>query len=564
MMIKMIRFDEEQQNKKLQELRLAEQENLARLLSEKYDVPYIDLSAASINTDALRLIEEDRAREAQVALFDMSGKKISFAALSPKKETTKELVAELIKKGYAPLVYVASEKSLERAWERYTEVSYSTQTEAGVLDIGGEQVARYKEKITDLKSFLGLLNEVLGGKDRYLTTSLLELLVAGALATKASDIHLEPKENSVKIRLRLDGILTDLVSLENKTYKLLNSRIKLLSGLLINVRNVAQDGRFSIKFEDLEIEVRTSVVPGAYGESIVLRVLNPDAISVSLTELGIRKNLLNFLLKEIKRPNGMILNTGPTGSGKTTTLYAFLKHISTPEIKIITIENPIEYHLPGITQTQTDEKSGYTFLKGLRSALRQDPDVIMVGEIRDAETAKTAVNASLTGHFVFSTLHTNTAAGAVPRLIDLEVNPKIIGSSLSAALAQRLVRRLCKKCKKEVQPSKEERGLLERIMETFPENERREVGSMFTPEGCSLCNNTGFKGRVGIYEIVVVDEKIENVATQNPSERAIKEIAQGQGFLDMKQDGIIKVLEGVTSLAEIARVVDLEEGLKSS
>jgi type IV pilus assembly protein PilB len=564
MVIIMIKFDEEQQNKKLGELRLAEQENLARLLSERHAVPYQDLSSTSINTDALRLVKEERAREAKVAPFQISGKNVSLAVVSPEKESTKEVVEELKKAGYSPSLYVASEKGLERAWGRYKEVSLSKKTEAGVLDIGSEQIALYKEKVGGLDDFLALLQETLESKDRYQTTSLLELLIAGTLATNASDIHFEPKEDDVKIRLRLDGVLTDLVSTDHKTYTLLNSRVKLLSGLLINVRDIAQDGRFSIRFGDLEIEIRTSVVPGAYGESIVLRVLNPDAISVPLEELGIRKQLLDLLLHEIHKPNGMILNTGPTGSGKTTTLYAFLKKLSTPQIKIITIENPIEYHLPNITQTQTDEKSGYTFLQGLRSALRQDPDVIMVGEIRDPETAKTAINASLTGHYVLSTLHTNNAAGAIPRLIDLEVNPKIIGSSLSAVIAQRLVRRLCAKCKKEVSPSAEEKEALARIVNSIPENEKQEITTIFKPEGCAECNNTGYKGRVGIYEVVMVDEKIEKIATENPSERGIRAIAAEQGFLDMRQDGILKVLEGITTLEEISRVVDMDEEVLGS
>lgn len=557
----MITFDEGKQNKKLKELYGAEQENLARMLSERHEIPYIDLSTTSINTDALRLIEEEEAKKAHIAPFQITGKNVSLAITSPEKEETKMALRALEGQGYKPVPYIASEKSLERAWERYGEISYSTSSEEGVLDIGSEQVAKYKKEVSTLDDFINLLNETLGGKSRYQTTSLLELLIAGALATDASDIHFEPKEETVKIRLRLDGVLTDLVSVDHKIYKLLNSRVKLLSGLLINVRDVAQDGRFSIKFEDLDIEVRTSVVPGAYGESIVLRVLNPDAISVPLSELGIRKNLLDLLLREIKKPNGMILNTGPTGSGKTTTLYAFLKHLSTPQIKIITIENPIEYHLPNITQTQTDADAGYTFLEGLRSALRQDPDIIMVGEIRDPETAKTAINASLTGHLVLSTLHTNTAAGAIPRLIDLEVDPKIIGSSLSAAIAQRLVRRLCDKCKEEVEPTKEERALLVRVIEEMPQEERLGVGKIFKPGKCRECNDTGYKGRVGVYEVVLVDEAIENAVVENPSERTIRGIAKKQGFLDMKEDGVLKVLEGVTSLSELGRVIDLyEEG----
>jgi type IV pilus assembly protein PilB len=289
----------------------------------------------------------------------------------------------------------------------------------------------------------------MGQKQSYKISRLLEIIIAGALALKASDVHIEPEEKFVRIRYRLDGVLTDILHFDKETFRLLLSRIKLLSGMKLNLTG-AQDGRYSIILENTEIEIRTSILPSAYDESIVMRVLNPTSISVPLESLGIPRKLLSVLLKEIDKPEGMILTTGPTGSGKTTTLYAFLRKVYTPEIKVITIENPIEYHLEGIVQTQVNTDKGYTFLEGLRSALRQDPDIIMVGEIRDRETAEIAVNSALTGHLVFSTLHTNNAAGTFPRLIDLGVNPKVITSALSVSMAQRLVRKLCPECMKKI------------------------------------------------------------------------------------------------------------------
>ena len=322
----------------------------------------------------------------------------------------------------------------------------------------------------------------------------------------------------------------------------------------------AQDGRFSIKIDTREIEVRTSTIPGAYNDSIVMRVLNPDSISVPLEELGIHPRLLKKIEHELQKPNGMILNTGPTGSGKTTCLYAFLRKVHSPEVKIITIENPIEYHLPGIVQTQTDDKKEYTFASGLRSALRQDPDIIMVGEIRDAETAEIAINSALTGHLVFSTLHTNNAAGTFPRLIDLGVNPKILSSSINMAMAQRLVRKLCQFCKKEIVVDEVSKKVIDKILDdiidkTYLDGINRD--KMWKSDGCDKCNFTGYKGRIGIYEAIFMDEAIEQIIKENPSEREIEKAALPQNVLNLTQDGVIKILQGVTTLSELGRVVDI-------
>jgi type II secretory ATPase GspE/PulE/Tfp pilus assembly ATPase PilB-like protein len=299
-----------------------------------------------------------------------------------------------------------------------------------------------------------------------------------------------------------------------------------------------------------------------------MRLLDPRTIRAKLEDLGIEPKLFQIINNEILKPNGLILVTGPTGSGKTTTLYAFLRRIYSAEIKIITIEDPIEYHLTGITQTQVDPKKGYTFLEGLRSALRQDPDVIMVGEIRDAETAKISVESSLTGHIVFSTLHTNNAAGVIPRLIDLEVNPKILVSALSLAIAQRLVRKLCSSCKKEKTPTEWEENIIRSILRAAKEagkdltlygvNPDQKI-KLYEPGTCAECNFIGYKGRIGIFEAIKSDESIEKIINENPSEREIKKVASKQGILDMKEDGVIKALSGITSLDEVKSVVDLEE-----
>lgn len=556
----MVKFDEDVQDERVRALRQKEEEELAQTLASHHGVPYLDLSAHPINVDALRVIKEADARAAEIAVFNATDKKIDVAVLSPKNEKAILAIEDMRQRGYDPEIFMVSHQSLQKVWDRYKDLSYSFETKSGALDISNDEILEVTKKLHTLEDIKKMISEVLSLKRAYRITKILEIILAGAISLKASDIHLEPEDNGVRLRYRLDGVLTDILHFDHDTFDLLLSRIKLISELKLNVKEKAQDGRFSIKLAEVEIEVRTSLLPGPNGESVVLRVLNPDAIGVELDKLGIHPKLLEILNHEVRKPNGMILTTGPTGSGKTTTLYAFLKRIYTPEIKVITIENPIEYHLGGIVQTQTDPDKGYTFAEGLRSALRQDPDVIMVGEIRDDETAAVAVNAALTGHLVLSTLHTNNAAGAFPRLLDLGINPKVVSSALTISIAQRLVRTLCNNCKKEVVLEGSDKEKVDRILSsitdpTYLEGVQRERG--WTPVGCSECNNLGYKGRIGIYEAVLVDSNIEKVVIENPSERDIREAAKGQGLLNLAQDGVIKALLGKTTLEELDRVVDL-------
>ncbi|MDD4989403.1 MAG: GspE/PulE family protein [Candidatus Pacebacteria bacterium] len=556
----MVEFDDDKQKKKVRELYKKEEEELAQELSQKYEIGYLDLSAISINTDGLGIIPEEKAKEAKMAIFAMVGKKLQVAVTAPSNEKTIEIVKELQARGYECTQFLVSRASIEKAWSRYKDISFAYETKAGALDISNEEIAAILKNVKTIGDVKKLIEDVLVQKKGYRISKILEIIVAGALATSASDIHLEPEEGYVRLRYRLDGVLLDILTFDRDTYNLLLSRVKLLSGLKLNIKANAQDGRFSVHIDTQNIEIRTSILPGAYSESIVLRILNPKTINVPMEELGISPKLLKLLEHEISKPNGMILTTGPTGSGKTTTLYSFLKKIHSPEIKIITIEDPIEYHLPGIVQTQTDAEKGYTFLTGLRSALRQDPDVIMVGEIRDSETAEIAINSALTGHLVFSTLHTNDAAGSFPRLIDLGINPKILTSAINIALAQRLVRTLCPVCKKEVPLEGETETLIKYILSTItlPEYKKIEVKTMWVAVGCDKCNNTGYKGRIGIYEAILTDQAIEKVVEENPSEREIRAAAAPQGLLTLEQDGVIKVLQGVTSLDELQRVIEIK------
>lgn len=564
----MIDFDEEKQNKQLDDLHREEEEQLVQFLAEsKYNLPYIDLNRLGIDNESLRAISEKEAREMNIGPFRLTGKNIFIALRVPNDALINKLKEDMQRINLTPVFYMASSASLKKIWDRYIELSMAESSQAGGIEISAEILRNTAKNITKIQDIADMIDSAIKGHETHKISHILEIVIAGAISIKASDIHIESEKERSRLRLRLDGVLQDVIFFDHNIYHLLNSRIKLLSGMKLT-STVAQDGRFSIEEGGEELSIRSSMIPGAYGESIVMRILDPKSIQGKLEDFGIEPYLFSVIEQEIAKPNGLILVTGPTGSGKTTSLYAFLNKIYSKEIKIITIEDPIEYHLPGITQTQTNEEKGYTFLEGLRSALRQDPDVVMVGEIRDGETAKIAVESALTGHMVFSTLHTNNAAGVIPRLIDLDVNPKIMVSALSLSIAQRLVRRLCQNCKKEKIPNEKETAIMKVVIDSIKEEGKSLTNynidpnasfKIYEPVGCEKCNMTGFKGRIGIFEAIKTDEAIEKIIPQNPSEREIKRIAKTQGILSMRQDGMVKIINGITSYEEVQSVVDLTE-----
>src|SRR3989344_2382247 len=545
-------------NAKLEEFREKEAEDLAQMLAEKYGLPYADLSRMTIDLDALKIVAEKDARAGKLAVFQKVAKRLQVAVLNPELPKTKEPLKNLSDEGFETELFLVSEAGLERAWARYKEIPAFEEMSAGLIDISPEKLEDFEKKTATIAGFTALLDEyVKTGKARKVS-EIVEVVLAGALSLDASDVHFEPREAKTQMRLRLDGVLHEAGALTKAVYGLVLSRIKLLAEMKLNVHDRAQDGRFTVRTKNMDMEVRVSALPAPFGETLVLRVLNPKNISITMNDLGMHPEFLKTVESELKRPNGMILTTGPTGSGKTTTLYTFIKAVNKTDIKIVTIEDPIEYRLSGISQTQVEPGKDYTFANGLRSILRQDPDIILVGEIRDLETAEIAMHAALTGHLVFSTLHTNNAAGTIPRLIDLKADPTIIAPAINMAMAQRLVRKLCPKCKKEAKPDEKEKDAILKAMKEMPDKYKPDTAKkdllIWKPVGCKECNGIGYKGRIGIFEAFLVDDSVEKAILARPPESELKEAMKRQGMITMFQDGVIKILLGQTSLEELLRV----------
>ncbi len=548
-------------NNIIKELRKKEEEDVAKVLSSKYKIPYLDISKITIDLDALKVIPEKEAREKFVAVLQSVGKKLQIGVNNPEDQGVKNILEQLKEKRYEISLFLVSKSGLEKVFQKYAEVPRFEEIKAGIINISQAKIETFGVSLHSITSLKNSLENLIKQKESRKASEALELMLAGAISIEASDIHIEPESASVRLRLRLDGVLQNVTLIPLALYQLLLSRIKLISEVKLNVHDKPQDGRFTITTNSENIEVRTSVLPGPYGESLVLRVLLPKNISKTIKDLGMHEHLREIIEVELKKPNGMILATGPTGSGKTTTLYAFLKKITTPEIKVVTIEDPIEYHIPYVTQTQVEPDKGYDFGNGLRSILRQDPDVIMVGEIRDLDTAEIAMHASLTGHLVFSTLHTNDAAGTIPRLIDIGVKTNIIAPAINVTIAQRLVRKLCEACKQTVDASPDETKIIVENLKKIPKGYHRNIDTSFKigkAAGCEECNKTGYKGRLGIFEAFLVDDAMERLILQNPPEADIKKAAKEQGMMTMYQDGILKIIDGVTSFDELQRVVSEE------
>lgn len=528
------------------------QEREAQRRAAKFNCSYLNLATVPIQTNALRLINGREAEEAQMAAFQIKKKQLKLAVFDPTTPKAKKVVAKLKLKGYELEIFAVSLPSLVYAWSFYQFVTPEAKEIIGKIEIAASRIKELTKKLGDLKK---LKTELQSFKEPSIS-QIFEVILAGALINRASDIHFEPSRTKTKLRLRIDGLLYDTYDLLPNVYLALVSRVKLLSKLKLNIHDQAQDGRFTIDLKEQDIEIRTSIIPSEFGETIVLRILDPVLIKVDFEKLGLRKDDLAIVAKELKRPNGMILNTGPTGCGKTTTLYAFLRKIYQPEIKIITIEDPIEYHLEGIEQTQVNPKAGYDFSNGLRSILRQDPDVILVGEIRDLETAQIAMHAALTGHLVFSTLHTNEATGAIPRLIDLGVQSAVISPAINLIIAQRLVRKLCPVCKKEKEISPQTQKNIKNFLSQLPARvDRTELDNfkIFEAKGCQWCNGLGYRERIGIFEIFLITPEVMKAISEKVTDLDLQKLTKQQGMVNMQEDGVIKILSGLTTFEEVER-----------
>lgn len=551
--------DKEKQKKterEIQKIQRQEEENRAKNLASELGFNYIDLRTKPIDETALLLTTKEEAQKAKAVIIQKKQKELYISVLNPGLKETKALIEKLEKQGYQAKILITSQSNLEKAWQRYEGLKFKKVGITKTAEIDIEELKKIQKQIASVKD----LKEKIS-KPGLTATQLLNIIMASGLKLEASDVHFENEaKEKTRLRFRMDGILQDISDIPSSSYQLLLSRIKILSALKLNVHNLPQDGRFSFESEEKIIENRVSIIPAEYGENIVIRILDPKTIGLKLEDLGIQDYDFKIIEIELKKPNGMIITTGPTGSGKTTLLYAFLKKVNRPEIKVITLENPIEYHLEGIEQTQVRPDKGYTFAAGLRSIVRQDPDMILVGEIRDKETAETAINAALTGHLVFSTLHTNDAAGAVPRLIDMKVNPNLIPPALNLVIAQRLVRKICQKCAKQIKPEAKTLEQIKNGLKNLPSRAKKPnleniKIKQVSEKGCQYCNFTGYKGRVGVFELFIIDDSMEKTILKTPSIAEIRETAIKAGMVTMRQDGLLKLVQGITTMDEIERVL---------
>lgn len=523
--------------------------------AQKLNVPYINLSNYPITIEVLELIPKEYALRYQVVPYLKIGNSVKVGVTNPNDKATSDFLNKLsqqTKMKYLPVLI--SRSSLFYGILAYEKEEKEKQEE--VLKQKKEKEETFEEDISDLASAASAAKKVT-------TTRLLDVILNGALKTHASDVHLEPAENDFLIRYRIDGVLQDVVRLPKHSFKTLLARIKFLAKLRMDISAEPQDGRFSVKGKDGEnIDLRISTLPSSGGESVVMRLLGQEIEMMDLDKLGFRSDALTVLRSTISKPHGMILTSGPTGSGKSSTLYAILKELNKPGVKIITLEDPVEYRIPGVEQSQINKEEEYTFALALRASLRQDPDIVMVGEIRDPETAEIAIQAAMTGHLLLSTIHANSAPGVFVRLLEIGVKPFLLAGSVNLVMAQRLVRRVCPVCKEEYTPRpevwQEIQKILEPVKSMLEENYQAILNSsnptLLKSRGCDKCRQSGYSGRQALLEVLTPNDEIEQLVAKKASIAEFQKTAQAQGMITMEQDGLIKVLQGITTVEEVWRV----------
>ena len=485
---------------------------------------YVDIAATPINPDLYVMVDAEILNSAQTLPFFRLGSQLRIAVVNPDDANTKIAIKPFLE-------YKAEHTTKENILEK-------------------KDIEEYQKELENLAKLTETM-KVSSAKDGLLT------LLVGAIRTKASDIHMQPEDDSVKLRFRIDGILQTVSQLDSKIYSQLCKQIKYDSGMKLNVTDVPQDGRMMFETQDRSVDVRVSVLPTDNGETIVMRLLDSGKNFLSLEQLGFNQEHLEIFEKICRLSQGMILVTGPTGSGKTTTLYSMLSNYNTPDKKIITLEDPVEYHLDNIVQSQIHADKGYTFASGLESILRQDPDVVMIGEIRELDTANTALQASLTGHVVLSTIHTNSALESVSRLMNIGIEPYLIAPSLDTVIAQRLCRTFCPKCVKHEKITDSEKQILTEHLQTVSAVTKKQYtipDTLPKAQGCDVCNNTGYLGRVVVAEVIRLDEELKEMILQKDSTYKLQKKAYDKGIISLFMDGILKVITGKTSLEEVLRV----------
>lgn len=531
----------------LKKLKFINEETYAMLLARQWGFPYIDLSTVEIDKDIVHIISEEVARRYQAIPFGKTrDDKIMVAIADPTDIIAIDYLRNLIPNSK---IYVSSSEAIFRNIEKYYSME-STVKEAVKEMTGVTSIEVEKEETKDIELSI---DEAKSLAETAPIIRLMNQIITEAITSNASDIHLEPQKRYLRVRYRIDGVLRDAMNLPKNIQPGIISRAKIMANLDIAERRRPQDGRINLKFRGREVDLRVSVLPGIFGEKVVLRILDKEKSLIPLEQLGFSEESLNIFKTLIKQPYGMILITGPTGSGKSTTLYAILRILNSPEVNILTVEDPVEYQLDGITQVQVNPKINLTFANALRSFLRQDPDIILVGEIRDRETAQIAMEAALTGHLVFSTLHTNDSFSAPTRLIDMGIEPYLIASSLIGVTAQRLVRKICNECKEEYKPSK---FLLKQVgIEDYD-------GVFYRGKGCIACNNSGYKGRIAIQEVLKIDDTIREMILNRRPSTEIKEYAIKNGTISLLHDAIDKAKKGITTIEEVIRVISTVEVLE--
>lgn len=544
---------EEALHDKMGQIAQKEKEQETEATARQLGLGYINLVGFPIGPETISTIPQADAERMQTVCFLKTMGQIRLGTTDPSVPELPPLVTALGAKYHAQVeIYIISEHSLKTALRLYDRLP-KVRKVSNDLEIATSDIERFRADIQTLEDIA----------PRLKTTSVTDtfiLLLAGAMQARASDMHIEAESEGIRVRYRIDGVLVPVALIAKEQWPRIISRIKLMAGLKINITTTPQDGRITLLLTGDKIDIRVSTLPTAFGESVVMRLLRSTATAITFEELGLRDRAYEQLTKQTDRPNGMVVVTGPTGSGKTTTLYAVLTKLNTPDSKIITLEDPIEYKLQGINQSQVDWAKGYTFAQGLRSILRQDPDVVMVGEIRDLETADTAIQAALTGHLVLSTVHTNDAAGAIPRFLSMGTKPYLLAPALNAVVAQRLVRRVCEHCLVEDVLAPDVMERVKATVAAIPKNSGYTVDPnkplvFHKGAGCEHCHRLGFLGRIGIFEVLVVDEELEKVIlSSQASEYQMREVANHQGMITMAQDGLLKALDGITTVDEVFRV----------